>query len=91
MAPGYTNLGLGFDYKIKDKFSLYLSPINLRTTYVLSDSLALAGEFGIPSGKKTLRRLGPSAMISYKDEVLKNVTLDTEIRLVSGRAGRGCV
>ena len=79
MAPGYTNLGLGFDYRRSKVFSLYLSPINMRTTYVLNDSLAQAGEFGVSPGSRVLRRLGPSVLISYKNMIWENVSLDTQL------------
>jgi hypothetical protein len=79
MAPGYTNLGLGFDFRRSKVFSLYLSPINMRTTYVLNDSLAQAGEFGVSPGSRVLRRLGPAVLISYANTIWENVTLDTQL------------
>ena len=79
MAPGYANLGLGFDYRRSKVFSLYLSPINIRTTYVLNDLLAQAGEFGVSPGSRVLRRLGPAVLISYANTIWENVTLDTQL------------
>lgn len=79
MAPAYANLGLGFDYRRSKVFSLYLSPINIRTTYVLNDSLSQAGEFGVSPGSKMLRRLGPAVLISYANTIWENVTLDTQL------------
>jgi hypothetical protein len=78
MAPGYTNLSLGFNYSPDDKLSIYLTPINLRSTYVLNDSLSQAGEFEVVPGDRVHRRFGPAALIGYKDELFKNVIVDTK-------------
>jgi hypothetical protein len=78
MAPGYTNLSLGFNYGPNDKLSIYLTPVNLRSTYVLNDSLSQAGEFDVVPGDRVQRRFGPSALIGYKDELFNNVIVDTK-------------
>ena len=79
MAPAYTNLSLGFDNNPNSHLSIYLTPTNLRSTYVLNDSLSARGEFGVEPGSKVLLKLGPSALISYKDEVFKDFFLDTKL------------
>lgn len=78
MAPGYTNLSLGFDYAPNAHLSIYLTPANIRSTYVLNDTLSARGDFGVTPGKKVLVNFGPAAYITYKDEVLKNVLVDTK-------------
>lgn len=83
MAPGYMNLGLGFNHKPNEFLSVYLSPLTNRTTYVLNDSLSQAGEFGVEPGKKAKRQLGFSTLISYKQEVIKNVGINTDLALFS--------
>jgi hypothetical protein len=83
MAPGYMNLGLGFNHKPNKFLSIYLSPLTNRTTYVLDDSLSQAGEFGVEPGKKTKRQVGFSALMSYKQEVIKNVGINTDLSLFS--------
>jgi hypothetical protein len=79
MAPAYTNASFGFDYSPDSRLSIYLTPANLRSTYVLNDSLSKAGEFGVTPGRQVLVKLGPSAYITYKDEVLKNIIIDTKL------------
>jgi hypothetical protein len=48
MAPGYLFLGAGASY-IPDggKFNLYISPLTLKTTFVLDQTLADKGAFGV--------------------------------------------
>jgi hypothetical protein len=79
LAPAYANLSLGFDYNPVKTLSIYMTPLSLRTTYVLNDSLANVGEFGVTPGDKVLRRVGPAVLLTYKDEVLKNIIMDTRL------------
>jgi len=79
MAPCYTNLSLGFDFSPYKSLSVYMTPANLRSTYVLNDTIADRGDFGVNPGKRALIMFGPSFFVSYKDEVLKNVLVDTKL------------
>ena len=83
MAPGYLNLSLGMDYKPSDAFSLFLSPLSGKFTFVLDDELSAAGSFGLDPGEKTRAELGAYLKVAFKKEVLKNVTLDTKMDLFS--------
>jgi len=48
MAPGYLFLGGGAEYgKNLEKFSLYMSPLTVKTTFVFDETLANAGSFGV--------------------------------------------
>jgi hypothetical protein len=79
MSPGYTNLNLGFDYIGTKNLSIYMSPVNLRSTYVLNDSLSARGEYGVNPGSFVNMRLGPSLLFTYKGEIFKNVLADTKL------------
>ena len=79
MAPCYTNLSLGFEYTPSAAFKLYMTPFNGRTTYVLNDTLSARGEFGVSPGKSILLKFGPSILLSYKKEVVKNILVDTKV------------
>ena len=83
MAPGYLSLSLGMDYKPSDAFSLFLSPVSSKFTFVLDDDLSAAGSFGLDPGKKARGEFGAYVKMAYKKEILKNVTLDTKIDLFS--------
>ena len=79
MAPGYLSFSIGMDYKPNDKFSLYISPLTSRTTFVLDDSLSSRGEYGVTPGEKSFTQLGPGITLTYKNEVFENMVIDTRI------------
>ena len=48
MAPGYIFIGGGAEYgRNLEKFSLYLSPLTFKATFVLDEDLSNAGSFGV--------------------------------------------
>lgn len=47
MAPGYALASLGMDYKPNDQFSLFISPVTGKFTFVNDPTLAKAGAFGV--------------------------------------------
>ena len=79
MSPGYTNLNLGFDYLGVKNMSIYLSPTNIRSSYVLNDTLSAQGKFGVNPGSFVLIKFGPSFLLTYKGELYKNVQVDTKL------------
>lgn len=83
MAPGYSLLSLGMDYKPNDAFSLMISPITGKTTYVLDDSLSNQGAFGVDPGEKTRSELGGFVKLTYNKDIWDNVTLNTKLDLFS--------
>jgi hypothetical protein len=83
MAPGYLSLALGMDYKPNDKFSVLLSPLSGKMTFVLDDDLSAAGSFGLDPGEKVRTEMGATVKALFKDEILKNVILDTKLELFS--------
>jgi hypothetical protein len=84
MAPGYMNYALGFDYKPNDNFSLMLSPVSTKFTFVLDDSLSTAGLFGVDPGKKFRAEFGAYLKFTYiKKSLIKNVDFQTRLDLFS--------
>jgi hypothetical protein len=83
MAPGYLSFSLGMDYKPSETFSLFLSPISSKFTFVLDEDLSAQGTFGLDPGQKTRAEFGAYIKMTFKKEILKNVTLDTKIDLFS--------
>ena len=89
MAPGYLLLAAGMDYKPNKRFSFFAAPITGKTTIVTNQMLADAGSFGMnkalydASGNKTKdgqhirNEFGGYVRISYKADVMTNVTLTT--------------
>lgn len=82
MAPGYLFLGLGKSYIPQGKaLSLYLSPLTLKSTFVLDEVLSNQGAFGVNPGEKVFSEIGFLITNTWQKEILKNVTLNHRITL----------
>lgn len=87
MAPAYLYLGVGTIYtRNVKKFTAYLSPITLKSTFVLNQDLANLGSFGvtpaiyddqgnvIKEGKKIRKELGILVTSTFGKEIYKNIS-----------------
>jgi len=83
MAPAYLNLSLGMDYVPGKAFSLLLSPLSGKFTFVLDDELSADGAFGVGPDQRVRAEFGGYVKIAFKQEILKNVVLDTKLDLFS--------
>jgi Protein of unknown function (DUF3078) len=95
MAPAYALMAIGLDYKPNDHFTMLISPITGRTTFVMSPELANAGAFGVTKavydangllltpGEKIRNEFGGYIRVQYKKEVVKNITLNARCELFS--------
>ncbi|SHE38126.1 Protein of unknown function [Psychroflexus salarius] len=94
MAPGYLFLGVGSEYTTEDKNNqIYLSPVTMKSTFVLNQRLANQGAFGvekaildddgniIKNGKRTRMEIGILVTNEYKREVFQNVNMNSHLRL----------
>src|SRR5690606_18784538 len=82
MAPGYLFLGTGISYiPPKDKFNLYISPLTMKSTFVLDEDLSNLGAFGVTAGKHNFMELGFLITNTWEREVSKNVMLKHRINL----------
>lgn len=95
-APAYTFLGAGADYFDKaKKFDVYISPVTLKSTLVLDQTLANKGAFGvqkatydsegniISKGNRSKTEFGFLVTNHYKKEVWKNITMENRLSLYS--------
>ena len=82
LAPGYLTAGLGVDYK-REKLSVLMAPLSAKFTFVTDEELSEKGAFGVDPGQKTRSELGATVKISYKTEVVENVTFETKLDLFS--------
>ena len=84
MAPGFLNASIGMDYKPSDNFSIYLSPVSSKMTFVLDDSLSTAGAFGVDPGSKFRSEYGAKvSILAKKENLLKNISVGTRLDLFS--------
>lgn len=94
MSPGYTFLGAGTSYITEDrKFNLYISPVTQKATFVLDQSLADKGAFGVEKavldadgnvlvpGKNIFLELGFLVTNNWETEVYTNIGLKHRLSL----------
>lgn len=79
MAPAYSNLSLGMEYKPKDFLSLYFSPTTGKFTFVTDDRLSDEGAFGVDPGDKFRAEFGAYLKGEFNKEVMKNVTIISKV------------
>ncbi len=83
LAPGYLVFSAGMNYKPSDHFGLYASFVSGKVTIVKDPDLSAIGAYGVDSGKTVRYELGAYAKISFNKEIVKNVTLISNINLFS--------
>ena len=81
MAPAYADAALGFSYKPNKKYTVFLSPVAERTTFVLNDSLSNAGAFGVKPGKKVNWETGAYVMATTNQALWENVSVISTLDL----------
>jgi hypothetical protein len=82
-APAFTLLALGIDYKPKDYFTFFLSPLTGRVIIVNDDSLSNAGAFGVEPGDKIRMEVGAYLNTRFQKDILKDVNFMTKLDLFS--------
>lgn len=83
MAPGYLTFALGFDYKPNDVFTLFISPLSTKTTFVLDNKLSAIGAYGVDTNAKVRFELGGLLQAKYQKDIMENVNLKTQLTLFS--------
>lgn len=95
LAPAYILGAIGMDYKPSDVFTLFISPLTMKTTIVNDQTLADAGAYGVEAAEydtlggiitrgKTIRsEYGGYLRAQLKKDVMKNVNLLTRLELFS--------
>jgi hypothetical protein len=83
LSPAYFLGAIGVDYKKGETLSLFASPITTKMTFVMDDSLSLAGAYGVTPGEKFRAELGGYVRMVLKHDLMKNVGFQTNIDLFS--------
>jgi len=87
MSPGYVLFGIGFDYKPNDKFSVYLSPLMTKTTFVTDQSLYYGNPelslYGVKAGENQVFQVGAYANVFYTTPLAENITFLTRLDFFS--------
>lgn len=82
-APAYITSSLGMEYKGDKGFQAFLSPITGKYTIVMNDSLSADGNFGVEPGKNFRAELGGFIKLSYKADLMENVSMTTKVDFFS--------
>ncbi len=83
LAPLYFNLGLGFEYQIKNMLSLYFSPLTAKMTHVNDTVTVDQTKFGIAPDKTTLNQTGAYINSTFKMNISKNIRFESRFTLFS--------
>jgi len=80
MSPATLDLAIGMDYQPNELFSIFMSPLAARLLFVTDDSIAALNIHG--NEYSNLRKeLGATIIVSYNQEIFKNVSVSTLLRL----------
>lgn len=95
LAPAYITLSLGMDYKPKEDYTFFMSPLTGKITIVNNQTLADAGAYGveeavydtggvkIKDGKMVRYEFGALISAKVKQVIAKNITISTKLDLFS--------
>lgn len=84
LAPAYLNMAVGFDYKPKECLSIFMSPIDMKSTIVMDDFLSDAGSFGVDPGDKYKAEFGAYVkVVVNKKNIITNVDFESTLDLFS--------
>lgn len=84
MAPAYSTVSAGIEYRPKDNYSFYFSPIAGKMTFVRDDSLSAIGAFGVDPGKKFKAEAGMYFKARAEQDIMENVHIVTTLDLFNG-------
>ena len=80
-APAYSNIALGMEWRPKSNYSLLLSPVSTKMTFVTDDYLSDLGAFGVDPGDHFKIEGGAFVKARAELPVMENVNLI--LRLIS--------
>ncbi|MCC9136352.1 DUF3078 domain-containing protein [Pontibacter silvestris] len=101
LSPATMLVSLGMDYKPNKKLSVLMSPLTGKYTIVQSQMLADRGSFGVQkaetdtegniipgTGEHVRKEVGGYVNIRYRDEVFKNISVQSKLDLFSNYVRR---
>lgn len=76
-APAYSNVALGMEYRPKSNYSIFMSPLSAKMTFVCDDYLSNLGLFGVDPGDRFKIEAGAYVKARAELSVMENVNLIT--------------
>ncbi|MDR1730406.1 MAG: DUF3078 domain-containing protein [Prevotellaceae bacterium] len=83
MAPGYLSAGPGIAWIPQIWFSVTLSPVTWRGTFVLDENLSAGGAYGVKPGKRLLSECGAGLRIEFQRDIMTNMNLYSRMEFFS--------
>ncbi|NDV60068.1 DUF3078 domain-containing protein [Bacteroides sp. 519] len=80
-APAYSNISTGMEYRPQANYSIYLSPISGKMTFVTDDYLSDLGAFGVDPGDKFKMEMGAYLKGRMEQTIMENVKLISTLDL----------
>jgi Protein of unknown function (DUF3078) len=81
LAPSFTTLSIGLDYRPNDYWSIYYSPITSKFTTVFDDTLSKQASYGVDSGKKFRYEFGSLLVLKYQRKFANNLLFKSKMDL----------
>lgn len=82
-APAYFTLAPGLEWTPSEAFSVFMSPISTRWTFVKNDADNLGPRYGLDPGKTSRLEAGAFVSTNFKKEIAKNVGIKSRLDLYS--------
>lgn len=73
LAPAYSNISAGLEYRPNKNYSVYFSPLAGKLTFVNDDILSQSGAFGVDKGKKFKAEMGAYLKARVQKTIMTNV------------------
>ena len=83
LSPAYLIISSGFDYKPSPQFSVFLSPLTYRLTYVGNNYLSEKGSYGVPKSDHAINQIGTFININYDNTIAKNISYKGRLDIFS--------
>ncbi len=81
MSPGYLTFSLGMDYKPNKNFSLFLSPLTSKTTFIRDTALINPVNYGVPAGEKRHWEPGMIVKLNFHWPIASDIIYDTRVEI----------
>lgn len=78
-APAYSNISVGMEYRPNDFYSVYISPLAGKMTFVQDDYLSSIGAFGVDPGDKFRAQFGAYVKARAQKTIMENVKLISSV------------
>ena len=83
LSPAYLLFGVGLDHKPSESFSVYISPLTARMTFVRDDSLSAKGLYGVDPGEKQKFEFGAFLSAGFIKTFNKTLSYKSRLDLFS--------